>query len=345
MEQVNLNGIKRLEIKVGGRVQGVFFRVSAKKVADECGLTGFARNTKENEVEIVAEGGVASLRRLLDWCYKGPLLANVDALSYKWLPFVGEFENFEVERVGNNYFKDKIEAVKNLGKSIVKDKLAHPKHVVIIPDGNRRWAKEQDRPTWHGHKEGIARFTEIVESLDKSDVTNLTFWGFSTENWERAGEEVSYIMNAVKEATLRLRAKLFEKQIGFRHFGRKDRLPKDLLDVFDNLERDTVKFTNKQVAIALDYGGRDEILRAIDKLPAGTELNEQAMSKAMDTYGFPDPDLIIRTSGEHRLSGMMPWQGVYAELFFSPLYFPDFTPVEFALALDDYALRKRRFGK
>ena len=347
---------KRLHIFVAGRVQGVFYRASAKRVADQYGLTGFARNLPDGRVEIVAEGSEAGLRALLDWCYRGSLLAHVDGLSFEWSNIeMSKYLNFEISREDGSLIVDQVHALTNLGRRVLNkvDKkveqavLKVPKHVVIIPDGNRRWASEHGKKAWEGHSEGVERFKELVRGMEASEVKHLTFWAFSTENWKRATEEVSFLMNILTRTIAELREELISKKVRFRHIGRKDRLsPEIVADIFA-LEKETANFSERNVTLALDYGGRDEIVRAVQKAnEAGgaKKLSEADIAASLDTAGIPDPDLIIRTSGEQRLSGIMPWQGVYAELYFTPLHFPDFTPDQFALALADYGNRQRRFG-
>ncbi|MEK7536102.1 MAG: polyprenyl diphosphate synthase [Patescibacteria group bacterium] len=347
---------KRLHIFVSGRVQGVFYRASAKRVADQHGLTGFARNLPDGRVEIVAEDGEAGLRALLDWCYRGSLLANVDGLSFDWLSATGEFNNFQISRDDGSLIVDQVHALTNLGRRVLNrvDKeveqtvvapINGPKHVVIIPDGNRRWARERGLLSWQGHKEGIERTKELLKAASGMGVKHMTFWGFSTENWSRPDDEVGWLMKAFIQAVSELGKELIKNKTAFRHLGRKDRLDPRLLLDLTKLERDTAEFKDKTFSMALDYGGRDEITRAISKLNKQNKpTNEQTISEELDTAGLPDPDLIIRTSGEQRLSGMMPWQGTYAELYFTPLHFPDFTPDQFALAIADYGNRQRRFG-
>ncbi|HEY4493149.1 MAG TPA: polyprenyl diphosphate synthase [Candidatus Paceibacterota bacterium] len=351
---------KRLHILVTGRVQGVFYRASAKRVADQHGLTGFAKNLPDGRVEIMAEGSEAGLRALLDWCYRGSLLANVDSLFFEWqemsdtpLHQGSAGHGFEISREDGSLIVDQVHALTNLGRRVLNkvDKkveqavLKVPKHVVIIPDGNRRWARERGLLPWEGHKEGMERTKELLKAAPTMGVTHMTFWGFSTENWSRPAEEVGWLMSAFTRAVKELGKELIKNKTAFRHLGRKDRLDPKLLTSLTDLENKTAHFKDKTFSMALDYGGRDEIARAISKLDKQNKpTNEQTISEALDTVGLPDPDLIIRTSGEQRLSGIMPWQGTYAELYFTPLHFPDFTADQLALALADYGNRQRRFG-
>ncbi|HEY4504301.1 MAG TPA: polyprenyl diphosphate synthase [Candidatus Paceibacterota bacterium] len=349
---------KRLKILIGGRVQGVFFRAAAKRVADEYGVAGYAKNLPDGMVQIIAEGSIPALRKLLDWCYRGSVLAHVDSLSFDWLPASAEYERFNVIMDEGGFVSDKIHALTNLGRRVlnrvdhkmdktvvVKSQTSSvPKHVVIIPDGNRRWAREKGLETWQGHQEGIKRAKELIKVAEKHGITHLTLWGFSTENWSRSKEEVDWLMNAFARSIKEFGVDLIKSKVGFKHFGRKDRLNNTLISGIRYLEHKTAQFTERKFAMALDYGGRDEIMRAAKKASENGGVSEGNIAKELDTAGFPDPDLIIRTSGEQRTSGVMPWQSVYSELYFSPVHFPDFSEVEFGYALEEYTARNRRFG-
>jgi undecaprenyl diphosphate synthase len=225
-----------------------------------------------------------------------------------------------------------------------------PKHVAIIPDGNRRWAKERGLPSQAGHLRGYERITEISHVAQDLGIKTMTIWGLSTENWlQREKAEVDQLF-AIFIKALRLMAREARKRnIHIRHLGRKDRLPAMIINYLRKLEESTLANSTYQLNIALDYGGRDEILRAVGKmLDSGltsNDLTEELFGQYLDTGDSPDPDLIIRTSGEQRLSGLMPWQGTYAEYYFSPLYLPDFGAEQFRQAIDEYGQRHRRFGK
>ncbi|HEY4514942.1 MAG TPA: polyprenyl diphosphate synthase [Candidatus Paceibacterota bacterium] len=344
---------KSLKIIAEGRVQGVFFRATAKRIADSHGLTGYARNLSDGRVEIVACGEEPGLRALLDWCYRGSLLAHVDGLSFEWGEPVSGYSNFAIPRDGGSLVVDQVKAFTNLGRRALNrvDRKVEaslgkmPKHIVIVPDGNRRWAKERGLPSWRGHKEGLLRTKELMLSAYEKGIPNMTFWGFSTENWSRDKEEVGWLMQAFKKTVSKASKDLHKNKVAFRHLGRKDRLDKSLADAISKLEEETKIYKGRSLSIALDYGGRDELVRAVQKVnQSNMDTNEESIAGALDTAGLPDPDLIIRTSGEQRLSGIMPWQGTYAELYFTPLLFPDFTPDQFALALSEYKSRFRRFG-
>lgn len=337
---------RQLNIIASGRVQGTFFRANAKRIADGLGLTGFAKNMKDGRVTILAEGEEAGLRKLLDWCYRGSFLAKVDELSFKWGEAKGEFKDFFIDREGKTFIEDKAAALLHLSKNILSgDGLHLPKHIVIIPDGNRRWAEEKNLPIWKGHEKAFDGSLELLREIQKMGIRYCTLWGFSTENWKRSSIEVKMLMQIFPNMLIKLREEAFKEEIAVHHFGRKDRLPAKLSAQLDRLEKDTARFNKYYLGIALDYGGRDEIIRAMEKVDFSKPVSELDISNALDTNGFPDPELIIRTGGEQRLSGMMPWQSVYAELYFSPLYYPDFGAPELHLALQDFSNRHRRFGK
>jgi len=224
-----------------------------------------------------------------------------------------------------------------------------PEHIVIIPDGNRRWAKKHGLEPIEGHKQGLETALKVVRGSKNLGVRVMTLWGFSTENWQRNSKEVGYLMriyalffkNHLKELVL--------EGVKFNWVGRRDRVPKQLKDVLLKLEKSTAKNSQYILNICIDYGGHDEIIRAVRKvLKKGvkpSQITEDLISKNLDTAGMPDPDLLIRTSGEKRTSGIMPWQTAYTELFFSKLFFPDFSMVELKRALADYSQRQRRYGQ
>ena len=224
-----------------------------------------------------------------------------------------------------------------------------PKHVVIIPDGNRRWAKEKNLPSIEGHRVGFNRFKEVVREAQKLGIKTLTIWGFSTENWDRSKEEVDYLFKLFKTILTTFSKEAIKNEVRFRHLCRKSKLPRFIINALVRLENKTKKFSNYNLNLALDYGGRDEIVRAINKILACRkslkDIDNETFNQYLDTAGLDDPDLIIRTSGEQRLSVMLPWQAVYAELYFPKVYFPDFDKKAFHEAIAEFSRRKRRFGK
>jgi undecaprenyl diphosphate synthase len=221
-------------------------------------------------------------------------------------------------------------------------------HVAFIVDGNRRWARERNLPVIMGHDKGYRIIEKLVKHGKKLGIKHMTFWVFSTENWNRDPDEVAGLMKLFREI---LHVDSFDGLIKegakISIFGDLTRFDKDIQENVTNLLEKTKENDTIYVNFALNYGGRADILQATNALLA--EKKEQVDEKTFSSYLYtgnqPDPDLIIRTGGEQRLSGYLPWQSVYSELYFTPVYWPDFSPEEFDNALTDYQTRNRRFGK
>jgi undecaprenyl diphosphate synthase len=221
-----------------------------------------------------------------------------------------------------------------------------PQHVAIIMDGNRRWARSHNLPVIMGHKKVVEERVEaLIDHAGSLGISHITFWAFSTENWGRDKDEVSGIMNLFRWAFSHKAKQLVEKGAQLRVIGDISRFDPDIQANINKWTKNSTINTAITVTFALNYGGRDEILRAINNLPKNEPITEEIFSTALDTAGMPDPDLIIRTSGEQRLSGFMPWQSVYSEFYFTPTLMPDFNAAEFDKALAEYASRQRRHGK
>ncbi|OGD91907.1 di-trans,poly-cis-decaprenylcistransferase [Candidatus Curtissbacteria bacterium RIFCSPHIGHO2_02_FULL_42_15] len=229
-----------------------------------------------------------------------------------------------------------------------KSKAGVPKHIVIIPDGNRRWAKKHGLAPVEGHKKGLDTAFRIVKASKNLGVKVLTLWSFSTENWSRPRTEVHYLMRIYQIFFKKHVKELIAEGVRFKWLGRRDRVPKTLKTLLEKIEQETAKNKNYILNICLDYGGRDEIVRAVRKIMARkikpAQVTESLIDQNLDTAGEPEPDLLIRTSGEKRISGMMPWQTAYTEFYFSKLFFPDFSLAELKKAINDFALRQRRYG-
>jgi undecaprenyl diphosphate synthase len=226
-----------------------------------------------------------------------------------------------------------------------------PNHIAMILDGNRRWARARGLKPWEGHFYGYKAVDAIAEASRRLGVHTFTIWAFSTDNWERPKKEIDAIMNIFRQG-LKEKEKTFHKdRVALVHLGRKDRLPADIRRELTRIEADTAKYARHNILnLAVDYGGRDEIVRAVqkiikDKVPAES-VDEKTFGKYLDTAGqpYPDPDLFIRTSGEQRTSGLLPWQLSYTEFYFEPEHLPDFTPQKLKAAILDYSRRRRRFG-
>ena len=224
-----------------------------------------------------------------------------------------------------------------------------PNCVGIIMDGNRRWAKGKGKPVLMGHKEGAETMKKIVTTAKDAGIKHIIFYTFSTENWKRSDEEVSYLLELIGEYMDR-ELNHFIKEGGVLHYvGDLNRFSEGLRSKLQNSEEKTKNNKGPQVYFALNYGGRQEILSAVKKIvaekPNSEEITEEYFAKHLQTGDMPDPDIIIRTSGEMRLSGFLPWQGVYSELFFTKTLWPDFSKEEFLKIIEEYGERDRRIGK
>lgn len=229
---------------------------------------------------------------------------------------------------------------------------APPRHVAIIMDGNGRWATRRGLPRLAGHRRGVDALRAIVEASPELGVEVLTLFAFSTENWSRPEEEVSGLMSLVRRYLRREAAELAEKGVRVRFIGDRTALAPDIQALMTGLEERTRDNDRLTLAIALNYGGRGEIASAARRLAARAvageiavdDIDEDAIGGALDTHDLPDPDLVIRTSGEQRISNFLLWQCAYAEFLFVDDLWPDFTPDAFARALSAFGARERRFG-
>jgi len=223
-----------------------------------------------------------------------------------------------------------------------------PRHVAIIMDGNGRWAVQRGMPRIMGHKRGAETVRNVVEQCRKLGVGILTLYAFSDENWGRPRQEVSFLMNMLGGYLRSEIATMKTNGIRFRTIGRTERLPKTAQKWVQKAVSETTRNTGMVLNLALSYGGRGEILEAVRRLRSSAgipaDLDEAQFSSYLDTAGLPDPDLIVRTSGEKRISNFLLWQAAYAELYFTDVLWPDFNEKELLAALLDYQGRQRRFG-
>ena len=227
-----------------------------------------------------------------------------------------------------------------------------PAHVAIILDGNGRWAKKRGLPRAMGHKEGCRTVEKTVELAARMGVRYLTVYGFSTENWKRSSEEVGALMQLFRYYMVRLLKIAKANNVRVKMIGERSRFDQDIIDGINRLEDETKENTGLTFVIAVNYGGRDEITRASRKLAedcvAGKvkpeEITETVVASYLDTAGMPDPDLLIRTSGEIRLSNYLLWQCAYTEIYVTDRLWPDFNQEEFEKAIGAYNKRERRFG-
>ncbi len=220
-----------------------------------------------------------------------------------------------------------------------------PEHIGIIMDGNGRWAKKRGLPRTAGHKQGAETFRTISKECGRLGIKHATFYAFSTENWKRPKEEVDAIMRLFKQYLLEAKEDITAADNNkLRFIGLKDGIPDDILTLMEEAEEDTKNNTGCDIALAVNYGGREEIVNAVNKLIADgkTEITEADISQ--NIYTVPDCDLIIRPSGEQRLSNFLLWQAAYSEFWYSDVMWPDFSVQDLYKALSDFENRNRRFG-
>ncbi len=247
----------------------------------------------------------------------------------------------------------KLFSVKPKPESIIlpdgEEPLRLPRHVAIIMDGNGRWAKQRGLPRAAGHQQGTENLRRLLKSAVEFGVEILTIYAFSTENWNRPRREVELLMRILETVIDRELRELNENGVQIRHIGELDgvapRIAKKVLEACELTKNNNTLILN----VAFNYGGRDEIVHAVQKIiregiPA-EQVTEDLISRCLYTSGLPDPDFIIRTSGEYRLSNFLIWQSAYAEHYYTDVYWPDFDKEHFRAALAEYGRRKRRFGK
>ncbi|GAB4372863.1 MAG: polyprenyl diphosphate synthase [Spirochaetales bacterium] len=233
-------------------------------------------------------------------------------------------------------------------RTLIPERL--PRHVGIIMDGNGRWARNRNLNCTAGHREGLKTTKAIVKAAADLGVPYLSLYTFSTENWKRAQEEVSFLMGLVHQHLRKEYDFYRENEIRIKYSGDLSGLPPEVQEDIRTVIEDTAAHTKLIVNLAINYGGKDEIVRAVRKLLASNpsippeEVTEASIAEHLDNPDIPDPDLIIRTAGEQRLSNFLLWESAYTELYFSPKLWPDFTPEDFLEALLDYQARNRKFG-
>ncbi|CUQ66956.1 isoprenyl transferase [Candidatus Nitrospira inopinata] len=228
-----------------------------------------------------------------------------------------------------------------------------PKHVAVIMDGNGRWAELRGLPRIEGHREGINSVREMISLCLELGIQALTIYAFSQENWNRPSQEINALMGLLEHYLSTERTGLIEQRVRFRAIGRIELLPPSARHWVRRTEQETAHLDKMTLAVALSYGGRSEIVDAVRSLLAdaqagvieGGQIDEPLFQQYLYTHPLPDPDLLIRTSGETRISNFLLWQSAYTELCFTPTLWPDFRRREFLLALLEYQKRERRFGR
>ncbi|MFU8819631.1 MAG: isoprenyl transferase [Desulfurivibrio sp.] len=228
-----------------------------------------------------------------------------------------------------------------------------PRHIAIIMDGNGRWARQRGKPRIMGHQAGVGSVQEVVRCARELEIKALTLYAFSTENWQRPGSEVENLMGLLQTYLESQLDKMLQNQVRLRTCGRIERLPAKVRQVLEKTVAKTAANEGLILNLALSYGSRDELLRATRHLAREAaegrlrpdEINEELFSAQLDSAGLPDPDLLIRTGGEARLSNFLLWQLSYSELHFTKVLWPDFGREDFLAAIADYQQRQRRFGR
>jgi len=224
-----------------------------------------------------------------------------------------------------------------------------PTHLVLYPDGNRRWARKRGLPPTAGHFHGTDNILRFCKWCKKVKIKMVTIFGFSTENWSRPKDEIKYLLQLFETAMLQ-HMDLYKKDgIRIKVLGQREKLPKSLQKTIKKIEEATEKNEKIQLNLAVSYGGRWDIVQAIksiikSKIPYG-KINEDLVYQHLSTANMPEPDLVIRTGGEQRLSNFLIWQGAYSEFYFSDKYWPEFTEKDLGRAIEEYNRRQRRFGK
>ena len=229
------------------------------------------------------------------------------------------------------------------------DKKNLPKHIAITMDGNGRWAKAKGKNRIFGHKNGVTAVRETVESAVENNIEFLTLYAFSTENWLRPKLEVNSLMNLLVSSIINETKTLMNNDIKLMAIGDINKIPKTAKNKLDSVIKKTKKNSKMSLILAISYSGRWEILNAVKKIIKNNinvdEINEHLFEQYLDTKNVPDPELVIRTSGEHRISNFLLWQIAYSELYFTNVMWPDFRKKDFINAIIEYQKRDRRFGK
>lgn len=222
-----------------------------------------------------------------------------------------------------------------------------PRHIAIIMDGNGRWAKERGQPRAEGHRRGAETIERIVSACRNRGVRYLTLYAFSEENWQRPSDEVLALMQLMRHFLVSKRAELIENRTAFRVIGDIDRLPSEVRQEIAQTVEATKQGDVMTLSVALSYGARQEICRAVNHLVRNgtTEFTPELIEGALDTSGIPDPDLLIRTSGEYRISNFLLWQIAYTELYITETLWPEFQDADLDVAIASYTKRERRFGR
>ncbi len=228
-----------------------------------------------------------------------------------------------------------------------------PQHIAIIMDGNGRWATDKGLPRSAGHLEGAKNVRPILEYAKQKGIKYVTLFAFSSENWNRPKAEVKCLLDIFRKYLKENLQELLDNKTRVSFIGNEERFPADIIQRMHEIENETENFDDFHIILALSYGGREDIISAVKKIALEVSegqcrisaINEEKINEELSTHGIPYPDLVIRTSGEQRISNFLLWEMAYSELYFTPVYWPDFNEQDFDIALEAYARRDRRFGK
>ncbi len=228
-----------------------------------------------------------------------------------------------------------------------------PTHLAIIMDGNGRWAQEKGLPRTAGHKKGAEALKPILEHAQKRGIKYVTLFAFSSENWNRPKTEVKYLVELFRKYLNEYAKEMDKHKVAVSFVGAREKFPADMVNKMNEIERETSKYDDFHVIFALSYGGREDLIAATKRIALDireqkyliSAIDENKINEALSTHGVPYPDLVIRTSGEQRISNFLLWEIAYAELYFTPIYWPDFNEQDLDIAIEAYGRRNRRFGR
>jgi len=228
-----------------------------------------------------------------------------------------------------------------------------PTHLAIIMDGNGRWAQEKGLPRTAGHKKGAEALKPILEHAQKRGIKYVTLFAFSSENWNRPKTEVKYLVELFRKYLNEYVKEMDKHKVSVSFVGAREKFPADMVEKMNEIERETSKYDDFHVIFALSYGGREDLISAVKRIALDireqkyliSAIDENKINEALSTHGVPYPDLVIRTSGEQRISNFLLWEIAYAELYFTPIYWPDFNEQDLDIAIEAYGRRNRRFGR
>ena len=351
--------IQIIKLNIFGRVQGITFRRTILNFTKINNIKGTIKNLENGSVEIIIEKNITNLNKIIGFLKKNPGFSIINQIEKEELEKntnnknFEEFQGFKIIK-SKSYLIDKIESLIHLANyqfkfNINKNHLKiTPKHIVIIPDGNRRWARKLGLKGSEGHKKAITknRLLSFLNETKNIGVKEISVWGFSTENWSRSEEELNSLFDIFRKSIKQIGNYCIKKKVKFEHIGRKTKLPEDIIKSMNELEENTKDFNDFKVNLLLDYGGREEIISSINKIIKESNLQknkitEKEFKNVLYTKNCIDPDMIIRTSNEKRLSGLYPFQATYAELFFIKKHFPEFTTKDFKKLIYQFQFRKR----